>query len=116
MLRNRLGADLMAEMLRASPPEENWSDDAACKGKPVDWWFPNERNVYLTVKARYPEALPICEACPVRTACAVDAVNFEFGRPHDGGAKPIGMFGGLAPLERATLHQIRNRHQREGVA
>jgi WhiB family transcriptional regulator, redox-sensing transcriptional regulator len=42
----------------------DWMTDAACKGKPADWWFPPKGTNADTYKAK-----AICATCPVREKC-----------------------------------------------
>lgn len=42
--------------------EEDWKLDAACRGKPTEWWYPQRGD-----KAH--RAHLICADCPVRTEC-----------------------------------------------
>lgn len=50
-------------------PSDGWRDRAACAGMDTDDFYPEYAG-----KGR-PEALDICDACPVRIACAQDAVE-----------------------------------------
>lgn len=53
---------------------EAWMDDAACRGKPLSWFFPDaggsKRKAYAT-----------CEKCPVRTECGeyAERTGTEYG-------------------------------------
>lgn len=40
----------------------SWRDEAACKGKPTEWWFPNQGETASL-------ALAICKRCPVADEC-----------------------------------------------
>lgn len=64
-----------------------WTDDATCRGKATDIFFP-------PVGRNATEAKAICAACPVREACltealATESVNHRFG-----------VRGGMTPAER----------------
>lgn len=44
----------------AAPPA--WTEHAACRGNPPDWWYPHpSENAH--------EALAICRGCTVRREC-----------------------------------------------
>lgn len=60
----------MIELARPASPL--WLDLAACRGKPVSWWFP-ERGDHFTMAV----ARSICRSCPVRSACLAEAVTEE---------------------------------------
>lgn len=55
-----------------------WRDEAACKGKPTEWWLPSKSSVghdYTDPRAR-----ALCESCPVKEPCREFAVmNSERG-------------------------------------
>lgn len=45
---------------------ETWRNEAACSGKPTDWWYPEARGGdYTYVRI----AKAICADCPVQTQC-----------------------------------------------
>lgn len=72
----------------AQPPQprnDDWRDQAACKGKPAKLFFPEGPWSRLDEKA----AKAICAACPVTRAC------LEVGR-----AEQDGIWGGLTPKQR----------------
>jgi WhiB family redox-sensing transcriptional regulator len=64
---------------------DEWWDQAACRGKPLAWWFP--------VNGKYGNARGVCAKCPVAAECAEYADAYKATH---------GMFGGLDPDERAT--------------
>ena len=45
-----------------------WRSQAACQGKPVDWWFPSEHGSSTL-------AVHICRACPVQYECLEHALT-----------------------------------------
>lgn len=58
-----------------------WTEQAACAGKPTEWWTPEEgsRKGKLPPIAR--RALALCAACPVQVECLADAIlneRYEF--------------------------------------
>ncbi len=73
---------------------DEWRYDAACRGKPTSWWYPdnNGLNALTTQLAR-----SICAGCPVREPCEAAAANRD---------EP-GIWGGLSIKER-------RRRAREG--
>lgn len=52
--------------------EQAWRDEAACKGKPTDWWFPEANHRWSPAAAR---ARKICGTCPVAEPCHAYAVR-----------------------------------------
>jgi len=66
----------------------DWRDDAACKGKPLDWFYPltNESNE---------EAMAICDDCPVRQEC------LDYGVKHE----EFGIWGGMTAKDRQRLRK-----------
>lgn len=70
-----------------------WVDDAACRGHDLRLFFP--------VSGTSPQAKLICDGCPVRVECLVEAL----GEPDD----DWGIRGGLSPGERARVRRKRRR-------
>lgn len=76
----------------------DWRDDAACGGKPTDWWFPESlykaynRTALMRHNPELREALTTCAKCPVKEECR-----------RAGWDEPYGIFGGLLPHERRAL-------------
>lgn len=67
-----------------------WRDNALCKGKNIDIWYP-------PIEAENPEqyyavAREVCGVCPVWKECL-----------NDGKKEQWGMWGGLTPLERSVF-------------
>lgn len=87
------------------PPDEAWRERAACKGKPVDWWLPPVTASGHAV--RYPpEAVALCDACPVREQC------LDFAIAHD----ELGYWGGTGERERRRVAwERRLARERESV-
>jgi WhiB family redox-sensing transcriptional regulator len=50
----------------------SWRSDAACKGFPTEWWFPERRPTKQTQ-----QAVAICETCIVAAECLHDALRYE---------------------------------------
>lgn len=63
-----------------------WRDDAACKGRDPDLWFPLTSGPGTGLEAR-----EVCAVCPVRVACLAWAMEHE----------PEGIWGGLSAAQRA---------------
>ncbi|QQG96191.1 WhiB family transcriptional regulator [Mycobacteroides chelonae] len=63
-----------------------WQDDAACKGYPTSWWFPE-----TGASRECHRAKAICASCPVQIQCREDALNH-----HD----QHGLFGGMSLKDR----------------
>jgi WhiB family redox-sensing transcriptional regulator len=74
-----------------------WMEDAACRGKGPDRWFPAQRGETRRGAGRraFAKARAVCALCPVRVDCLAYAE--KLGEEH-------GMWGGLTPDER---HQRR---------
>lgn len=53
----------------------DWQRDAACRGKPAEWWFPEGRGVHATASRR--KAIAVCQTCPVIDQCEqyADSLN-----------------------------------------
>jgi hypothetical protein len=47
---------------------DEWRNDAACKGKPTEWWYPAKGGSPWAQKAR-----DICASCPVSAECSTFA-------------------------------------------
>lgn len=64
----------------AAQPLSKWVDNAACANHPNrDWWF-------STNKTETRKAIRICEQCPVKTDCSLEAQSQEF--------PPVGVWAG----------------------
>lgn len=50
----------------------DWLADAACRGRPTDWWFPIRGDHFA---ARV--AIVVCKSCPVRAECLAAALVEE---------------------------------------
>jgi WhiB family redox-sensing transcriptional regulator len=68
-----------------------WQRDALCRGRPTDWFFPDDssgnHNGSLTLTDRQAKAL--CVRCPVRRECLEYGLHDEYG-----------IWGGTRPSER----------------
>lgn len=60
-------------------PLGDWTKDAACVGKPAEWFdaFDHDNNVGRRYVLDQRRAASVCASCPVRTECALDAVRNE---------------------------------------
>lgn len=79
---------------------EQWMLDAACRGKPSEWWFPPKEGgpgAHIYRKAR-----EVCNNCSVREDCLRWAMDIE-GLATKG--HRYGMAGGLTPMERVALSE-----------
>jgi WhiB family redox-sensing transcriptional regulator len=86
-------------------PDDAWRDDAACKGRPNDWFF----TIQLADRGRQ-----VCARCPVRKDCLADAMEFQ--TPNSVGdqvLKETWILGGLSWRERETLKKRRQRDARK---
>ena len=80
----------------------DWEDYAACKGEPIDTFFPKAGDGYT-------KALRICFRCPVRVACLREALEVESAY-RGGRAIRAGMFGGMTPYERSNISGGNSTH------
>jgi WhiB family redox-sensing transcriptional regulator len=76
-------------------PSSAWRQLAACRGKPLSWWYPPPWDRFADAVAR-----SICRTCPVRLPCLAYALE------HDGDY-PAGIFGGLGARQRMALRRRR---------
>ena len=71
-------------------------DQAMCKGKPTDWWYPitppTRENLATTANAKM-----ICRDCRIQQECLTYSLKWE----------PVGIWGGFTEAER---HQLRKKH------
>lgn len=74
-----------------APERPDWFDLAACRGKPVDWWFPSDANDPTEAKA-------VCHRCPVREEC------LEFALPQK---TLVGVWGGFGDRARQRIRAER---------
>lgn len=83
------------------PRHPGWADNAACRGKPVDVFFPEypDNGPRPATKAVYAAARVLCAVCPVTTDCLNYAIvnNIEHG-----------MWGGSTPRQRRRLRVAPN--------
>ncbi|SKD93945.1 transcriptional regulator [Mycobacteroides abscessus subsp. massiliense] len=70
-----------------------WQDQAACKGMPTDWWFPEQGASRECKRAK-----AICHNCPVRTQCLEYAVSHQ---------EQWGLWGELSLKDRRRWNQER---------
>lgn len=96
----------------------DWTEDAACIGKPIRLWFPDfldENGVDIPDDGQiglivgdttpyYDEARAVCDACPVRLDCLDYALRAK---------ERFGMWGGLTPLERLRIERRARRARRK---
>lgn len=75
-----------------------WIEQAACKDKPTEIFFPTSQG-----RGAYDLARAICTGCPVREACLEDAMST------DEWFAVFGMRGGLNPTQREKLWKARSR-------
>jgi hypothetical protein len=69
---------------------DEWRHDAACKGKPTEWWYPEAGS---TQSVTTQLARSICTGCPVQEPCT--AAGVARNEP--------GIWGGLGIKERRRI-------------
>lgn len=69
---------------------ETWRQKAACRGKPIEWWFPNRHE-------KTP-ARQICAGCPVQKPC------LDYALEHD----LLGQWAGFTAVELAAIRSGRH--------
>ncbi|MFC9978411.1 WhiB family transcriptional regulator [Gordonia sp. NPDC127522] len=89
--RYRRGLDLCLPPALAS--NWQWQIGAACRGEPIDWFYPPLGVHGSRRKALEHRAKQACARCPVRARCLDHAL-----RVHE----PHGVWGGLTAEERAV--------------
>ena len=90
---NNLARDIPVINVR-NLPNRDWTRQAACRGYDPDLFFAEHAT------GSYNEARAICQACPVRQECLDWAVAT---------CTKYGLWGGLAPHQRAHLRRRRRR-------
>jgi WhiB family redox-sensing transcriptional regulator len=81
----------------SSEDPRNWGLDAACKGMPSDWWFPDRFNTREAIENTR-TAKKICSTCKVKIQC-LELANAT--------SEPFGIWGGLTPKERGFRRMTR---------
>lgn len=66
-----------------------WQLDAACRGEPVDAFFPETQGVP-------PEVAALCASCDVRAECLDHGLRYE----------TEGIWGGTSPTQRRRLRRV----------
>lgn len=79
------------ERARAVPVNE-WRRQAACRDKPIEWFYPVERH-----EVAYALGRAICAECPVAEPCRAFALRVD----EDGVPERFGLWGGTTPNMRA---------------
>jgi WhiB family redox-sensing transcriptional regulator len=73
----------------------NWRVNALCAEIPGDLWFSEATQTVENRKAK-----EICQACPVKEPCLVEALEAKID---------YGIWGGLGPMERRSLKRKMKR-------
>lgn len=76
-----------------------WATSALCKGKPQQWWYPENFNS-MACRRDVAQAKLYCNICPVKQQC------LEYALVHH---EEHGVWGGMTPSERGNSRSIRNR-------
>ena len=93
--RHRAPIRVEVVAVQVEQPSSSWRRWAACKGRPVSWWFPARGDTML---AR--AAVKVCEGCGVREQCLAEAMAEESGAS---ATDVTGIRGGLLPAQRLKL-------------
>lgn len=76
-----------------------WMQQAACKGKPLDWFFqPETLTKFLWEQTLRPKARLVCAGCPVANECLTEALDTR---------EPYGVRGGFDAGERIEISKKR---------
>lgn len=78
---------------------EAWRLRAACRGKPTDWWFPEQGQPSFV--DGQPSARAICERCPVQPECLHYSTVDHYEK--------WGVWAGLNESERRRIRSRRRR-------
>ena len=89
-----------ASFLNRLIERRSWMEHSACRGKPVDTFFPGRGN-----SQAMNAALAICRECPVINDCLEYALTL-------GLRSSPGVWGGQTERQRRTMRARRNREQR----
>ena len=87
----------MLDLPDGIPAPGQWAEEAACAGKPIDWFYPKSGRRPL-------QALALCRECPVRVDC------LEYALEHH---QHWGVWGGMT--ERQRFEEKRRRRPSEGA-
>ena len=90
------------DMLIDRAPSRDWTDLAACRSHPHDWWHPEPRpdSRGQTSREQYEQARAVCRLCPVRDECLDHALAH---------GEAFGMWGGMTPRERSNERRRREQ-------
>lgn len=77
-----------------------WRKRAACRGKPIEWFFPPR----FKTGTPYKEGKQCCAVCPVTKEC-LELTELQV---HAGDR--FGLFGGMTPNERRAARRIELNH------
>lgn len=76
-----------------------WMDRAACRGYPLDWWYPELRGrTHVRLQAQ-----AVCARCPVRLDCIAYAMRVENLEPRGPYQMRFGIWGGFTPADRRRI-------------
>lgn len=82
--------------IKDNPIVDDWTSEAACAGKPVEWFYPDRGDT--TVKAK-----KVCRECPVKAEC----LEYGLSQAH-------GVWGGVSVRgRRKIVRERRRRAERE---
>jgi WhiB family redox-sensing transcriptional regulator len=78
-------------------PRPWWHDEAACVGKPPEWWFPTRGSLDGIRRGRQ-----VCATCPVQEPCLEWALE---------AAPDFGLWGNKSVRERQAIAKERRRRE-----
>ncbi|GAA1765792.1 WhiB family transcriptional regulator [Streptomonospora arabica] len=85
----------------------DWAQHAGCAGESLELFFGPDGERQPEREQREAKAKEICQACPVRPACADYAIAAN---------QKHGTWGGYTPEERVTIRRSRMRRAQAGRA
>lgn len=73
-----------------------WTQNAACRGLPADWWYPPAPITPAATENMH-RAKALCSDCPVRLECLEAGLSEDYG-----------IWGGLSPKQRMRIRKARS--------
>jgi WhiB family transcriptional regulator, redox-sensing transcriptional regulator len=110
LVTRRKAPESVADPTMISLPR--WHTNAACRHEDRDVFFPRYETRPAVAKAK-----SICETCPVRESCLIDALSYVEEGPRGALHVPAGVVGGTTAAERkALVERLRAKHEDDADA